>query len=370
MAYLQGLGVYLPLPRMTSSEIAAASGLPEWVVRDKLGILQKTVPGPEDHPARMAGWAAQEALSQAGLAGSDLDVVISITDEHKDYPVWTSASLIAQMVGAHQAWAFDINQKCATLITALAVAEGLFARPEVRAILVAGGYRNGDLIDYQDENVRFMYDLAAGGGAVVLVRSGSGLRLLSSRLKTDPVLSTTVRVPVGGTVEPLTPANVSQYKLRVAEPDLMKSRLEAVSMPGFLGVIKGALEQAGYTAADLDYLALLHIKPSAHKAILDGLGLTENQSIYLSDYGHLGQIDPILSLKLAREAGKIGPGSLIALAAAGVGYHWGAAVLRWEEAAQFAATPAAAGEEAAQFAATPAAGEEAAQYGATQGEAK
>ncbi|GIW23960.1 3-oxoacyl-ACP synthase [Meiothermus sp.] len=334
MAYLRGLGVYLPAPRMTSSEIALASGLPEWVVREKLGIHQKPVPGPDDHPARMAGWAAGQALADAGLEGTAVDVVISITDEHKDFPVWSSAPLIAQMVDADKAWCFDLNQKCATFITALTVAEGLFAsRPEIEALLIAGGYRNGDLIDYQDESVRFMYDLAAGGGAAILTRHGPGLKLLSTQLKTDPALANTVRVPVGGTVAPLNPTNTEQYKLRVAEPEFMKSRLEQVSLPGFLEVINGALQQAGYTAADLDYLALLHMKPSAHKAVLEGLGLSEARSIYLSDYGHLGQLDPILSVQLARQAGKIGPGSLLALAAAGVGYHWGAAVLRWEEGA-------------------------------------
>lgn len=332
MPYLRGLGVYLPVPRMSSAEIAAASGLPEWVVRDKLGIHQKPVPGPDDHPARMGGWAAERALKDAALEPADLDVVISITDEHKDYPVWTSAPLIAQMVGAERAWCFDLNQKCASFVTALAVAEGLFAsRPEVRHVLVAGGYRNGDLIDFSDEAVRFMYDLAAGGGAAVLSRQGGGLRLLSSRLKTDPALASTVRVPVGGTVAPLDGSNAQQYRLRVAEPELMKTRLEQVSMPGFMEVIVGALAQAGYAPADLDYLALLHMKPSAHRAVLDGLGLSESQTIYLSEYGHLGQLDPILSLKLAGESGQIGPGSLVALAAAGVGYHWGAAVLRWEE---------------------------------------
>lgn len=318
---------------MTCSEIAAASGLPEWVVRDKLGINQKPVPGPDDHPARMGGWAAEQALAEAQVKASAIDVVISITDEHKDYPVWTSAPLIAQMVQAHRAWCFDLNQKCATFVTALAVAEGLFAsRLEVQTILIAGGYRNGDLIDFRDEAVRFMYDLAAGGGAAVLSRKGPGLKLLSSQLKTDSMLANAVRVPVGGTVAPLNHTNTDQYKLRVAEPELMKSRLQEVSIPGFMEVIHGALRQAGYTAADLDYLALLHMKPSAHKAVLDGLGLLEERSIYLSDYGHLGQIDPILSIRLAKQTGQIGPGSLLALAAAGVGYHWGAAVLRWEEA--------------------------------------
>ncbi len=336
MAYLRGLCIYLPTPRMHSSEIAAASQLPEWVVREKLGIHQKPIPGPNDHPAHMGGWAAQAALEEAGLEGAALDVVISITDEHKDYPVWCSAPLIAQMVGARRAWAFDLNQKCASFISALAVAEGLLAsQPDLQHILIAGGYRNGDLIDYTDPAVRFMYDLAAGGGAAVIGREGPGFRLLAAQLKTDPSLAVSVRVPVGGTVEPLTPANVDRYRLRVAEPELMKARLEQVSLPGFLEVIQGALGRAGYTAADLDYLALLHMKPSAHQAVLAGLGLSEERAIYLSDYGHLGQLDPILSLKLAVDAGRLGPGSLVALAAAGVGYHWGAAVLRLEEGRQW-----------------------------------
>lgn len=329
MAYLTGLGVYLPTSRMTAAQIAAQSGLPEWVVRDKLGIEQKPVPGPQDHTAQMAAWAAQQALSDAGIDGAQVDVVLSIVEEYKDYPVWTSAPFIAREVNAHQAWGFDINQKCATFITALAVAQGLLAsKPEVQTILIAGGYRNGDLIDYRDENVRFMYDLAAGGAAAIVSRKGPGLHLLSTALKTDPTLSNTVLVPVGGTVAPF---QNQEFRLRVVEPELMKSRLEQVSMPGFIEVIQRALQQAGYTAPDLDYLALLHMKPSAHRAVLEGMGLREDQSIYLKDYGHLGQLDPILSIKLAREEGKIAVGSLLALAAAGVGYHWGAAVLRWEK---------------------------------------
>lgn len=330
MPYCTGLGIYLPSGRVSSAEIAEASGLPEWVVRDKLGIHQKTAPGPDDGTAQMAARAAREALADAGLRGEDVDVVISIVEEYKEYPVWTSAPLIALEVGAHNAWGFDINQKCATFITALSVARGLFAaQPEIDTILVAGGYRNGDLIDYTDENVRFMFDLAPGGGAAVLTRQGPGMELLSTRLKTDPVLALSVRVPVGGTAAPVTAETADQVKLRVNDPAHMKARLDEVSMSSFMDVIHGAVKDAGHTAADLDFIGLLHMKPSAHKAVLDGLGLDAKQSVYLSDYGHLGQVDQILALKLARDAGQIGPGSLMAVAAAGVGYHWGAAVLRW-----------------------------------------
>ena len=57
------LGMYLPEPVLTAAEIAAESGLPEWVVRDKLGIEQKHMAGPDDHPNEMAVKAALDCLS-------------------------------------------------------------------------------------------------------------------------------------------------------------------------------------------------------------------------------------------------------------------------------------------------------------------
>ncbi len=328
--YLLGLGTYLPKPRVRAEEIAERSGLPAWVVREKLGIREKPVPGPEDHPAEMAVWAAQQALREAGIAPQDVDVVLSITEEYKDYPVWTSGSHIAHRLGARRAWAFDLNQKCASFIAALAVARGLIVTGQARYVLIAGGYRNGDLIDYRDPEVRFMYDLAAGGAAAVLGPEGPGLRVLSTQLRTDASLANAVLVPVGGTREPLTPHNLDRFRLVVTDPNGMKARLEAVSLANFLAVIREALEAAGHTPADLAYLALLHMKRSAHKAVLERLGLREDQSLYLEDYGHLGQLDPILSLKLALERALLPPGGLAALVAAGVGYHWGAAVVRRE----------------------------------------
>ena len=188
--YLRSLGVYLPKGRMDAQEIARRSGLPPEVVREKLGLLEKPIPGPEDHPAEMAAWAAKEALAKAGLPGEAVDWVVSIVEEHKDYPVWATAPYLALKVGASRAKGLDLNQKCASLMGALEVARGLFAtRKEVGVVLVAGGYRNGDLVDYQDPHTRFLYDLAAGGAAAVLTREGPGLRLLGLAHRMDPELA-------------------------------------------------------------------------------------------------------------------------------------------------------------------------------------
>ncbi|MDM7324900.1 MAG: 3-oxoacyl-ACP synthase [Thermus sp.] len=329
--FIRGLGIYLPVNRVSAEEIAASSGLPVKVVREKLGILEKPVPGPKDHPADMALWAAQAALRAANIPAEAIDWVISIVEEYKDYPVWATAPYLAWGLGASRAKGLDLNQKCASLMGALEVAQGLFAtRKEARVILVAGGYRNGDLVDYQDQSTRFLYDLAAGGGAMVLTREGPGLRLLGLAHRMDPSLALMVKVPVGGTRNPLSPGNLTDLRLRVENPQAMKERLDRTSIPTFLEVIREALGEAGYTEADLDYLALLHMKRSAHRAVLEGLGLREEQSVYLEHFGHLGQLDPILSLKLSWEKGLLRDGSLVALAAAGVGYFYGAAVLRLE----------------------------------------
>ena len=63
--------------------------------------------------------------------------------------------------------------------------------------------------------------------------------------------------------------------------------------------------------------------------MLTELGLTSEQSIYLDKYGHMGQIDQILILHLAQQQGKLKDGTIISMIAAGIGYAWGANVIRW-----------------------------------------
>ena len=61
MIRITGLGIYLPQGRQTAAQIAEASGVPEWVVREKMGLDAKPVPGPEDHTNAMGIRAAEAA---------------------------------------------------------------------------------------------------------------------------------------------------------------------------------------------------------------------------------------------------------------------------------------------------------------------
>lgn len=328
-----GLGTYLPAGRLSAAELASLTGLPAWVVEDKLGLVERVVAGPDDHPTAMGVWAAERALRDAGVAPEDVDVVISITEEYKEYPVWTAGIKLAYDVGATGAYAYDIGQKCGTTVLALKQAKDLLsADRSVDTVLIAGGYRNCDLIDLQDPDVRFMFNLGAGGGALVVQRRGGPGQfheLLGSSFITDGSFSLDVLVPVGGTKAPLTTGNVGDYRLRVPDPAGMKERLEQASLDNFITVVERAVERSDATVTDIAYLAMLHVKRSAHAYLLDRLGLPPQRSTYLERYGHIGQLDQILSLELARESNKLATGALAVLVAAGVGYVWNAICLRW-----------------------------------------
>ncbi len=329
---IAAVGTYIPRTYITAAEIAAETGIPEHVIASKFGLARKPVPGPDDHTNAMALWAAQDALAGSEIAPDEIDVVLCTTEEWKEYPLWTAGIKLAYDLGARRAWAIDVQMRCGTTIGALKLARSLMlAEPDVKTVLIAGGYRNGDLVDYRNPRSRFMINLSAGGGALLLRKGYPRNRLLGTSVIVDGSFSLDVIVPAGGTMEPLTAEAIAagRNRLDVPDPEGMKQRLDALSMQNFLRVIDEALAQSGHTRADIDYLNVLHMKRSAHDFVLRELGLREDQSFYLSDFGHIGQQDQALSIKKGLETGRLHDGDLMVMVAAGIGYAWGAGVVQW-----------------------------------------
>ncbi len=326
-------GVYIPQTFITAADIARMSGIPENVLADKMGIRRKPVPGPNDHTNAMALWAAQDAFAQTSIQPADVDLVLCTTEEWKEYPLWTAGIKLAYDLGARRAWAIDVQMRCATTMATLKMAKGMMlSDPDLNTVLIAGGYRNGDLIDYSNPRSRFVFGLSAGGGALLLQKNYPHNHLLESAVMVDGSFSLDVIIPAGGTVEPITAEAIAarRNKIDVPDPEGMKARLDQLSLQNFLAVIDKALEKSGLSRADIGYLNILHIKPSAHQFVLRELGLREDQSYYLGDYGHIGQHDQALSIKKGLETGRLRPGMVMVMVAAGIGYAWSASVVKWE----------------------------------------
>jgi 3-oxoacyl-[acyl-carrier-protein] synthase-3 len=329
---IMAAGAYVPATTITAAEIAVRTGIPEAVIRDKLGIRRKPIPGPEDHTNAMALRAAAEAVARAGIDAREIDLVLCTTEEWKEYPLWTAGIALAHELGATRAWAIDVQQRCATTMAAMELARAmLLGSPGIETVLIAGGYRNCDFVDYGNPRARFLTNLSAGGGALVLRKNHPRNRLLGTAVITDGSFSLDVIVPSGGTVDPRfdDPIGTGRRALDVPDPEGMKERLEQRSMANFLAVVDLALARSGATRADIEFLNILHMKRSAHQQILAELGLRDEQSFYLEDFGHLGQQDQPLVLCEAERRGLLADGDLMIMVAAGIGYAWSASAIRW-----------------------------------------
>jgi 3-oxoacyl-[acyl-carrier-protein] synthase III len=329
-----GTGIYIPKERMTAKEIAdATNGIwAEEAVIEKLGIVEKPIPGENDGTQEMAVKAAEDCLKNTGIDAKEIDVILCVGEEWKEYPLTTSALYIQGKIGATNAWGIDVANRCCTTVTALKMAKDmLVADDEINTIMVVGGYRNGDFVDYSDKNMSMMYNLSAGAGAVILKKNYNKNVLLGSHVIADGSLARAAGVEIGGTMNPITEANYQEAfkSLRLLDPIYMKERLNEVSLPNWYKCIDEAFRKSGIEKSELGYLAILHFKRSQHKAMVKELGLTEDQTIYLENYGHMGQVDQILSLHLALQEGKIKDGTVISMIAAGIGYVWAANVIKW-----------------------------------------
>lgn len=332
-----GVGIYIPENVMTAAEVSAAThGVwSEQAVIEKLGIVKKSLPGIDDGTQEMGAKAALDCLAKTGVNASEIDVIVCFGEEWKEYPLTTSALYIQDRIKAVNAWGIDVQNRCCTSVTALKMAKDmLIADDEIHTVLVCGGYRNGDFVDYTDKDMSMMYNLGAGGAAILLKKNYNKNLLLGSHIIADGSLARTAGVEIGGTCRPITKDNVDEaYKsLRLMQPEVMKTRLNEVSQQNWLTCINRAFEKSNIQKSELSYLAILHIKRSGHLGMLKELGLTEDQSIYLENYGHIGQVDQILSLALALEKGKVSDGTVVCMLAAGIGYVWAANVIRWGDA--------------------------------------
>ncbi len=329
-----GTGIYIPEKRITAAQISAATNnlWRESAIVEKLGIIEKPIPGVEDGTQEMAVRAALDCLKNTGVDPLEIDLILCIGEEWKEYPLTTSGIYIQYKIGAENAWAIDIQQRCGTTVAALKMAKDMMIADEMlKTVMIVGGYRNGDFIDYEDSAVSFMYNLSAGAGAMILKRNHPVNHILGTHIITDGSMARDAGVKYGGTEFPIDATNLSlAYKsLKVFDEKHMKDRLNEVSMPNWFQCIDRAFEKSGVDKSELGFLCCLHFKRSMFEYMLNELHLSSDQSIYLENYGHMGQIDQILILHLAQQEGKLKPGMIVSMIAAGIGYAWGANVIKW-----------------------------------------
>ncbi len=335
---LVDVNAYTPEAFQTAEEISELSGIPAEVIRDKFGLVGKHLAAPDQHVSDLAARAAAPLLA-AHSRGRAIDALIYMGSPHRDFAVWSAAPKVQLLLGnaARGSLAFDVQGVSAGTPMSMQVAKGLIcANPAIDQVLLAGGSREHELIDYQNPRSRFMFNFGAGGAAALLRRNHPENLVLETAGLTDGRFADDVMVPAGGSREPASLESVRERRhyLDVRDPAAMKEGLDPISASNFVRVTREAVERSGFGVPDVALVCILHTKRSLFCQVLDGLGLPESRAMYLSDYGHMSAIDPLVGLWRAHhQQHRLKDGDVVVLLSAGTGYSWAATVVRWGKAA-------------------------------------
>lgn len=327
---IEATGVYFPAGVETAEFLAQKTGIPESAIIGKFGLYEKHVADKSMQASDMAIEAGKRVLSQVDPLS--IDVVIYFGSPHKDYYVWSSAPKISYELGTKNAYAFEIMNVSSCFPIALKVAKDMLKSDKsISNILLVGGCKESQIIDYENARSRFMFNFADGGAAAIVKRGATKSEILESAIFTDGSFHNDVRVPAGGSVNFSSHETVENrlHYIDVVDPLDMKERLDPVSIPNFHKVVRQALDKSGLTIEDLQLLLPLHTKRSMFLQLIGGLNLDEKQAVYLDHYGHMSSLDPCIGLHFATEQDKLSNGDIAVVVSAGTGYTWAATTIKW-----------------------------------------
>ena len=155
---------------VTNDDIAGPINSSDEWIRQRTGIVTRMRASKDRSLMDMAVEASNEAIQKAGIKASEIEAVIFSTITHP-YQTPSAAALLAELVGANPAPAFDISAACAGYCYGIAQADSLVRSGTAKYVLVVGGEKLSDFVDPTDRSISFL--LGDGAGAAIVGPSDS-----------------------------------------------------------------------------------------------------------------------------------------------------------------------------------------------------
>ncbi len=240
-AGIVGVGMYVPDKILTNAEVAGILNVSEEWIETMSGIRQRHIAEPGQSASDLGLVAAQRALDRAGVAASELDLIIVATVT-PDMQFPSTACIIGQRLGLAGVPAFDLTAVCSGFVYGLTVAEQFIRSGFYRTVLVVGSEVVSSVTNWEDRDTCLL--IGDGAGAVVLRQVPVGYGILAATLGADGSGGKYMMVPAGGSREPATLEVLAQkrnkMKMNGAEvfKFAMKNCRKRHSKPGVWGLTK------------------------------------------------------------------------------------------------------------------------------------
>jgi 3-oxoacyl-[acyl-carrier-protein] synthase III len=323
-AELWGTGCYTPKRVMTNDEFSKVLDTSDQWIRERTGIRERRVAGPDESNGCMAKAAAEQVLQDTGLSPLDLDALIVATCS-PDRLLPSQACDLQALLGATHAAAFDVQAACTGFLYALSVAEAMVAAEQAERILVVASEKLTTITDWTDRTTAVLF--GDGAGATIVRRSTGGRGILSCYLKSDGTLAELLYRPGGGAAHPPDQALLTDhsYFIKMAGREVFKAAVLSMA-----DACDHALQRAGLTGADIDLLIPHQANIRIIESTAKHAGMPMDKVyVNVDRFGNTSAASVAIALDEAVRCGRLQPGMKVMFCAFGAGFTWASMVVQW-----------------------------------------
>jgi 3-oxoacyl-[acyl-carrier-protein] synthase-3 len=321
-----GTGAYAPERILTNSDLSRLVDTSDEWIRSRSGIRERRIAAADEATSDLAVSAARRALEDAGVAASEVDLLI-IATVTPDFPMPATACLVQHRLGVpSEAACFDLNAACSGFIYALDVACAMVGSGRHRKALVIGAEKLSSVVDWKDRGTCLLFGDGAGA-AVVGPSQRPGIGLIGSRLGTLGEYADLLCIPGGGSRTPAAPKSLSRgdHHIKMKGKEVFKLAVRLMEEAA-----RDILEQHGLSANQIGLVIPHQANLRIIEAIAQYLELPVDRFFVNVDrYGNTSAASIPIALDEARKAGRTKPGEVTLLVAFGAGLTYGSALIRW-----------------------------------------
>jgi 3-oxoacyl-[acyl-carrier-protein] synthase-3 len=309
-AGIVALGRALPGAVVGNAPIAARVGVePEWITR-RTGIHSRRRIPDDQSLADLAAAAGRRALDAAGVPAQDVDAVLVATSSADDI-VPQAAPIVAGVLGADRAMAWDVGLGCVGFLAGLQQGAALIESGRAATVLLIGADVMSRYTDHDDRQTAALF--GDGAGAAVLGRGGAGgvgPILLGSEAQRDVLF-------IGRDERVVRMAGSVVYRHAI-------DRMEEVC--------RELLDRAGLVVDDVALVVAHQANGRIISALGERFGLEpERVAHYVGELGNTSAASIPLALSLAQDEGRLPDEGHVLLTSFGGGFCWGAGLLTYGE---------------------------------------
>lgn len=319
-----GTGHFLPEKVLTNKDLEAFCDTSDEWIRQRTGISERHCAADGQGSSDMGAPAALAALENAGIAATDVDLIVCCTTT-PDHMFPATGCIIQNKIGATNAAAMDLNAACSGFMYGLATADAFIRSGQYKTILVVGAERVVNILDWNRRDTAVLF--GDGAGAAVVQGHDGDRGVLNIHLGADGGFGDLLKLEIGGSKYPVTPDNVTSEDRAIA---MKGQELFKKAVVVFCDIARQAVETSGISVDDIDLFIPHQANTRIIMAAADRLGLPR-EKVYLNidKVGNTTAASIPIALDEANRAGRLHDGSNILFASFGAGLTWAAAMVRW-----------------------------------------